>query len=280
MPGQPAHRAADHRAGGAAEEESASGQTMAGADGVRLLDPYHLVHVGLVEQRRTDARAQAGDHPAARRTTEGHRADDVHRDDPHRPVPLPEIARAAHQGPGGAGPDEQHVQPRELASDRRRCRAVVRLPVARIGVLVEPHVPVVGGAQRADVVDPRAEEAAGGIRLGDDVHLAAQRLHQQPGRQVAAGVSHAQEPVALARRDHAQRHAQVPGRGLDQDRPRRQDSVPVSGLHHLGRGLQLDRAGEVEALTLQEQRVPEDRPKVDVEVVLVESLGNGYDRHK
>ena len=153
--------------------------------------------------------------------TKGHRADAVHGDDAHRPVPLPQEARAAHQGPGGPRPDEQHVQVGELAHDRRRRRAVVRPPVPRVGVLVEPHVPIVGGAPPADVVEPGAEQAALGVRFGgDDVHLAAQGLHQPHGRQVAAEVRHAQEPVALARGDHAQRHAQVPGRGLDQDRLR------------------------------------------------------------
>jgi hypothetical protein len=111
------------------------------------------------------------------------------------------------------------------------------------------------------------------------MHLAAQRLHHEPGRQVAAGVGHAQEPVALARREHAQGHAQIAGRGLDQDRLRRQELVPLGRLHHLGGGLQLDRAGEVEALTLEEERLPEDRPEVDVEVVFVECLGDGDDRH-
>ena len=196
-----------------------------------------------------------------------------------RAVPLPEVARAAHQGPGGARSDKQHVKLRELAGYGGRRGAVVCPPVARVGVLVEPDVAVVGGAQGTDVIKPRAEEAARGIRLGDDVHLGAQRLHQQPGRQVAAGVGHAHEPVALARRDDAQRHPQVPRRGLDQDRPRRQRPVPVGGLHHLSRGLQLDRAREVKALTLQEQRTPEDRTKVYVEIVLVEGLRNGYNRH-
>ena len=131
--GHPVHRTADHRAGGAAEQEPASGQTVAGADGVRLLDAYDLVHIALVEQRRSDAGAEAGNHPASWRTTEGLRANGVYGDDPHRPVPLPEVARAAHQGSGSAGADEQHVQFREPASDCRRGRAVVRLPVLRIG---------------------------------------------------------------------------------------------------------------------------------------------------
>jgi hypothetical protein len=33
-------------------------------------------------------------------------------------------------------------------------------------------------AHSAEVVEPRPEEAALGVRLGDDVHLSAQRLHQ------------------------------------------------------------------------------------------------------
>jgi hypothetical protein len=280
MAGQPADRAADDRAGGAAQQEPVPGQAMAGADGVRLLDADRLVHIGRVEQRRMDAHAQARDHPATRLPAKGHRPDAVDRHDLDRPAPLPEVAGAAHQGPGGAGPDEQHVQLRELAGDGRCRRAVVGHPVARIGVLVEPHVPVVGGAQLTEVVEPRPEEAAPGVRLGDDMHLAAQRLHEQPGRQVAAGVGHAQEPVALAGRDHAQGDAQVAGRGLDQDRLRRQAPVPLGAGHHLGRRLQLDRAGEVEALALQEERLPEDRPEVDVEVVLVEGLGDGDDRHR
>src|ERR1700733_16252430 len=52
---QPARGAAHHRAGGAAEQEPAPGQPVAGPDGVRFLDEDHLVHVGLVEHRRTDA---------------------------------------------------------------------------------------------------------------------------------------------------------------------------------------------------------------------------------
>src|SRR5579859_344935 len=112
---------------------------MAGPDGVYLLDAYHLVHIGLIEQRRTNARAQTRDHPAPWRTTEGHRADAVHCDDPHRPTPLPKVVRATHQSAGSASSDKQHVQTRKLASDRRCRRAVVGLPVVWIGVLIEPH---------------------------------------------------------------------------------------------------------------------------------------------
>ena len=162
MLAQPAHRAADHRAGGAAEQESACGP---GGGRRGWCPPPRRAP----PRRRRTRPAAAGARPCpgrgssgARRATEGHRADGVHGDDPHRPVPLPEEAGAAHQGPGGAGADEQHVQFRELPGDRRRRRAVVRLPVARVGVLVQPDVPVVGGAQRADVVDPRTEEAADG----------------------------------------------------------------------------------------------------------------------
>ena len=50
------HRAADHGSGRAAEQEAAAGQPVAGPDGVELLDVHDLVHVGLVEQRRPDAR--------------------------------------------------------------------------------------------------------------------------------------------------------------------------------------------------------------------------------
>ena len=179
--------------------------------------------------------------------------------------------------PAGPGPDEQHVELRELAGDRRRRAAVVRLPVLRIGVLIQPDVAVIGSAQRPDVVDPRTEQAADRIRLGDDMDLAAERLHQAPGRQVAPGVSDAQEPVALVRRDHAQRNAQIPRRGLHQDRPGRQDAIPLGSLDHLARGLQLDRPGEVEALTLEEQRVPERWLKIDVQLLLVETLGRRND---
>ncbi len=196
-----------------------------------------------------------------------------------RRAALAEVAGAAHQGAGGAGADEQHVELGELAGDRRGGAPVVRLPVVRVAVLVEPHVPVVGGAQRADVVEPRAEEPADRVRLGDDVHLGAERLHQPPGGQVAAGVGDAQEPVALAGRDHAQRDAEVPGRGLDQDRTRGQDAVSLGGLHHLGGGLELDRAGEVEPFAFQVERAPEDRAQVDVELFVVELVRTRNDGH-
>src|SRR6201989_2190085 len=93
--------------------------------------------------RRGDGHARARYHPAALTPAKYHRAEAVHRDNPHRAVPLPEPARAAHQGPGGAGPDEQHVKLRKLASDGRRRGAVVRPPVGRGGVLGEPGLPVV-----------------------------------------------------------------------------------------------------------------------------------------
>ena len=60
VPGQPVQRAADDGAGGAAEEEPAAGQAVAGADGVGLLDVHDLVDVGLVEQRRADAVPRPG----------------------------------------------------------------------------------------------------------------------------------------------------------------------------------------------------------------------------
>src|SRR4249919_3283365 len=50
-----------------------------------------------------------------RRPGEYHRAETVHRDNPHRAVPPLEIACATHQCPRGASPDEQHIQLRELA---------------------------------------------------------------------------------------------------------------------------------------------------------------------
>src|SRR5579863_8587318 len=43
VPGQPVQRAADHRAGGAAEQEPVPGQAMARPYGVRLLDVDHLI---------------------------------------------------------------------------------------------------------------------------------------------------------------------------------------------------------------------------------------------
>src|SRR5215211_5893849 len=100
---------------------------MAGPDRVRLRDEDELVHVRLVEQRRTDTGAETGNHPATGRTAKGHRTDAVHGDDVHRPVPLAEVARATHQGPRGAGADEEHVQIRKLVADLRGGRAVVRL---------------------------------------------------------------------------------------------------------------------------------------------------------
>src|SRR5215211_7676807 len=106
-------------------------------------------------------------------------------------MPLVEVARTAHQGPGGAGPDEEHVQSRELTSDGRRGAAIVRPPVVRVRVLVEPYVTIVGRTQRADVLQPSAEETRDGVRLGDDAYFASQRLHEQSGRQVATGVGHA-----------------------------------------------------------------------------------------
>src|SRR4051794_22531899 len=61
--GQPPHGTADHRAGGAAEEETPAGQPVTGPDRGRFLDPDDLVDVGLVEQRRSQAGAEPGDHP-------------------------------------------------------------------------------------------------------------------------------------------------------------------------------------------------------------------------
>jgi len=55
--------------------------------------------------------------------------------------------------------------------------------------------------------------------------------------------------------------------------------APLGRLHHLGGGFQLDRAGEVEALALEEQRLPKHRLKIDVELLLVETLGRRNDWH-
>ena len=147
----------------------------------------HVVDERLVEQRRADAGAQAGNHPRPGSRPEGHRAHAVHRDDPHRAVPLAEVAGAAHQGAGGSGADEQDVEGGELAGDGGRGAAVVGPPVVRVRVLVEPDVAVVGRAQPADVVEPGAEQPAdSGSGSVDDVHLGAECLHQPPGGQVAA----------------------------------------------------------------------------------------------
>jgi hypothetical protein len=48
--------------------------------------------------------------------------------------------------------------------------------------------------------------------------------------------------------------AEVARRGLDQHGVRRQDAVPLRGLRPSRGGLELDRAGEVEALALEVQR--------------------------
>jgi hypothetical protein len=56
-------------------------------------------------------------------------------------------------------------------------------------------------------------------------------------------------------------------------------TVPRRGLDHLGGGLELDRAGEVEALALEVQRGVDDRPQVHVQVILVEGLRDGDDGH-
>jgi hypothetical protein len=52
-----------------------------------------------------------------------------------------------------------------------------------------------------------------------------------------------------------------------------EDSVSLGRFHHLGCGFELDRAGEVEALALEEQRLPEHRLKIHVELLLVETRG-------
>ncbi len=203
----------------------ASGQAVAGPDRVGLLYADDVVHAGRVEQRRRHTGAEARDHPAAGCPAEGDRAHAVHRHDPHPAPPFPEPVRAAHQRPGGADPHEQHVQARELPGDGGRGGAVVRPPVGLVGVLVEPHVPLVGGAQRAYVRDPGAQETAGRVRLGDDVHPAAEGLDEPSGLRIDAGVGHTQKPIAPARRDHAQRDAQIAGRGLDEGRARPEPSV-------------------------------------------------------
>src|SRR5208282_5231600 len=134
---QPVDGGEDHRSRGASKQESMFSQTAAGTDGVGLLDEHDFVHVGLVELRRTDGRAETGYHAAGRRTAEGYRTDAVNGDDMHRSGPLPQITGAAHQSPGGAGADEQHIELWELAGDLRRRRAEMRVPVARIRVLVK-----------------------------------------------------------------------------------------------------------------------------------------------
>jgi hypothetical protein len=252
---------------------------VAGADGVALLDPDHVVDQGLVEQFRPDSGAQAGNHPPRRLGTERDRADAVDGHDPHPPVPLPEEPGTAHQRAGRAGADEQHVQLRELPGDRRPGGAEVRLPGVAVGVLVEPDESVVGLEQLADPVQPGTEETGDRVGLDDRVDLRAQRLHQPLRGQVAPRVGHTHEVVAAARRDHAQGDAQVARGGFDQYRSRAQQPVTLGGLDHRGRGLQLDRAGEVEALALEEQRAPECRPEIDIEVFLVVFLGSGDDRH-
>ena len=100
------------------------GQAVADPDGVRLLDVHHVV------DDRTRRAAAAGppcpgrgSSGGRRRTTERDRADRVDGDDPHLGVPLAEVAGAAHQGARRAGPDEQHIEVRELAGD---AGAVVR----------------------------------------------------------------------------------------------------------------------------------------------------------
>src|SRR5690606_38887790 len=141
------------------------------------------------------------------------------------------------------------------------------------------HESLVGRAEVADVVQASAEVPVLRVGLGDDDDLGAQRLHQQPGREVAAGVGDAPEPVALAGRDDAERHAEVPGRRLDQHGTRAEDAAALRRGDHLVRRLQLHGTGEVEALARQVERADEDRSQVDVEVVLVELLGKGDDRH-
>src|SRR4030095_6063162 len=151
--GQPVHGSADYGAGGTAEQESLARQSMAGTDGVALLDTHHLVHVGLIKHGRADTHPQPRDHPASRRATKGHRPHSVHPHDPPPPVPLPEVAGAAHQGAAGPASDKQHVKLGELPSDGRRRPAVVRLPVLRIGVLIQPDVAIVRSAYGTGGVD-------------------------------------------------------------------------------------------------------------------------------
>ena len=96
---------------------------MTSTDSVGLVDAYHLIHVGSVEYRRRNARAQAWNHPAPRWATKGHRAHAVHCHDPDRSVPLAEVVCTAHQGPAGAGANEQYV---ELGNWRAIAGAVLR----------------------------------------------------------------------------------------------------------------------------------------------------------
>ena len=207
---------ADDRPGGAAEEESPADQPAAGPYGVGLPDLDHVVHEGLVQQRRAHPGPEAGDHPGLSRPAEGDRADAVDRDDPHRGPVLAEPACAPHQRSGGTGSDEEHVELGEPCRDVRSGQPVVCPPVVGVEVLVEPDVPLVARTEPLDVREPCAEEPALGVRLVEGVHLGAERFHHLLGGQIAAAVRDAHEPVALARRDHAERDA----RGCPRRTPR------------------------------------------------------------
>ena len=161
--------------------EAGSREAVAGAHRVQFFDHHHVIDQGLVELRRPHAHAESRDQAGGRLAAERDRSCGVDRDNPDIGPVLTEVPRATHQGPRCPGSHEQHVQFGELIGDLGGSPAVVRSPVAGIGVLVEPDVPLVGRAQVPHVVEPGPEEAVDGIRFGDQVHLCPERLHELPG---------------------------------------------------------------------------------------------------
>src|SRR5690606_40871519 len=136
-----------------------------GPDRVGLGGGDDVVAEGLVHQGGLAAGAEARHHAALGDAAEGDRADGVHGDDRDGPAALAEVAGAAHEGAGGARPDEQNLQVGELPVDGGGGPTVVGEPVVTVGVLVQPHVPVAARAQFADGRYAAPGEAAAGVLL-------------------------------------------------------------------------------------------------------------------
>src|SRR5437870_5298658 len=206
----------EHCAAGPAHEQSLGREEFpARFNGLALGYQDNVVNLGMRQQRRDDARSNAGNMALARCPTEDDGAFSIDGDDPNVGIALFESTRHSGDRSRRADGDEHIIKRGKIGADLSPRELVVRLYGVRISVLVRPVGVRNGGTQLLHLLKAGLQESAGVVTLLDLHHRGTDPPEARPVRARAIGVDHRDEPQADQVSEGCESGGEVPRGGLD-----------------------------------------------------------------
>ena len=179
-------------------------------NGLALGYQDNVVNLGMRQQRRDDARSNAGNMALARWPTEDGGAFGIDGDDTNVGIVLLEPTGHSGDRSRRADADEDIIKRVEIGADLSRRELVVRLHGVRISVLVRPIGVRSGGTQLLHLLQAGLQESACVVTLLDLHHRGT---HAPEERLVGAGdigIDHRDEPQADQVSEGCQGGGEVP----------------------------------------------------------------------